>query len=77
MDNGCKLYCDDGQGNNSFLGDLCPIQRADTKLFNFGIFLGALESGIVESTYFPKKFFYCFWWGLRNLRYVCIGSLLI
>ncbi|KAH9677298.1 cyclic nucleotide-gated ion channel 1 [Citrus sinensis] len=67
MDNGCKLYCDDGQGNNAFLGDFCPIQPADTKLFNFGIFLGALESGIVESTYFPKKFFYCFWWGLRNL----------
>lgn len=67
MDNRCILYCDDGHGNNSFLGDLCPIQSADTKLFNFGIFLGALESGIVESTYFPKKFFYCFWWGLRNL----------
>ncbi|GMN44440.1 hypothetical protein TIFTF001_013629 [Ficus carica] len=28
----------------------------------------ALQSGVVESsTDFPQKFFYCFWWGLRNL----------
>ncbi|KAH9646549.1 Cyclic nucleotide-gated ion channel 1 [Citrus sinensis] len=55
-----------GAAFNLFLYMLAS-HPADTKLFNFGIFLGALESGIVESTYFPKKFFYCFWWGLRNL----------
>lgn len=67
MDGGCILYCDHGRGINTILGDLCPIQPPDAKLFNFGIFLDALQSGIVESTYFPKKFFYCFWWGLQNL----------
>ncbi|CAJ1974374.1 unnamed protein product [Sphenostylis stenocarpa] len=39
----------------------------NTTLFNFGIFLDALQSGVVESRDFPQKFFYCFWWGLRNL----------
>ncbi|KAK1578322.1 hypothetical protein Q3G72_029351 [Acer saccharum] len=39
----------------------------NTTLFDFGIFLDALQSGVVESTYFPTKFFYCFWWGLQNL----------
>ncbi|XP_057798629.1 cyclic nucleotide-gated ion channel 1 [Salvia miltiorrhiza] len=49
------------------LTDLCPTQPANTTLFDFGIFLDALQSGVVESKDFPQKFFYCFWWGLQNL----------
>ena len=45
------------------------IKEDENYFFNFGIFLDALQSGVVEtSTDFPQKFFYCFWWGLRNLR---------
>ncbi|XP_027350569.1 cyclic nucleotide-gated ion channel 1-like [Abrus precatorius] len=45
-----------------------PDEIKDKNTFNFGIFFDALESGVVESaTDFPQKFFYCFWWGLRNL----------
>ncbi|KAJ0098529.1 hypothetical protein Patl1_20325 [Pistacia atlantica] len=67
---GCFLFCDDGEGNrnSALLSAACPIQTPNTTQFNFGIFLDALQSGVVESTYFPKKFFYCFWWGLQNLR---------
>jgi cyclic nucleotide gated channel len=36
--------------------------------FQFGIFGGAMQSGIVSSK-FMEKYFYCLWWGLRNLRY--------
>ncbi|MBA0709109.1 hypothetical protein Golax_024173 [Gossypium laxum] len=50
-----------------FLNQSCPIQTPNTTLFNFGIFLNALQSGVVESENFPEKFFYCFWWGLQNL----------
>ncbi|CAK8567551.1 unnamed protein product [Lathyrus sativus] len=65
-----QMYCDDrhGLGNiSTFLNASCPIQNPNTTLFNFGIFLDALQSGVVGSTDFPQKFFYCFWWGLKNL----------
>ncbi|XVF22386.1 hypothetical protein REPUB_Repub12eG0168100 [Reevesia pubescens] len=55
----------------SLLNNSCPFINPDdikdAKFFNFGIFIDALESGVVETSDFPKKFFYCFWWGLRNL----------
>ncbi|XLT23729.1 hypothetical protein HN873_055021, partial [Arachis hypogaea] len=45
-----------------------PDQNQDPNAFDFGIFNDALESSVVNSeTDFLKKFFYCFWWGLRNL----------
>jgi cyclic nucleotide gated channel len=45
-----------------------PDEIKDTKTFNFGIFSDALQSLVIDSTTeFPQKFFYCFWWGLRNL----------
>ncbi|KAL3521623.1 hypothetical protein ACH5RR_019772 [Cinchona calisaya] len=63
-----SLFCsDDYMGFKQVLNVSCPIQTADPTRFDFGIFFEALNSGIVESTDFPKKFFYCFWWGLQNL----------
>ncbi|GAB2293964.1 Cyclic nucleotide-gated ion channel 1 [Dionaea muscipula] len=61
------LYCDEPRGNNTFLSTFCPITTDNTTYFDFGIFLKALESEVVATTYFPKKFFFCFWWGLQNL----------
>ncbi|XP_054779959.1 cyclic nucleotide-gated ion channel 1-like isoform X2 [Prosopis cineraria] len=56
----------------SLLNNACPLIYPDDidhlGVFNFGIFVDALRSRVVESTTnFPKKIFYCFWWGLRNL----------
>ncbi|TKY74116.1 Cyclic nucleotide-gated ion channel 1 [Spatholobus suberectus] len=67
--NTADMYCDpEGSDTiSAFLNASCPIQDQNTTLFNFGIFLDALQSGVVESRDFPQKFFYCFWWGLRNL----------
>ncbi|KAG5050376.1 hypothetical protein JHK85_011479 [Glycine max] len=68
--NTAAMYCDNHQvlgTMSAFLNASCPIQVQNTTLFNFGIFLDALQSGVVESRDFPQKFFYCFWWGLRNL----------
>ncbi|KAM2930678.1 hypothetical protein COP2_037682 [Malus domestica] len=69
--NGCKrstFYCNDRLFQNlTTLNDLCPINPSDAKVFDFGIFLDALQSGVVESTDFPRKILHCFWWGLRNL----------
>ncbi|KAF6173022.1 hypothetical protein GIB67_006398 [Kingdonia uniflora] len=76
---GCKmgdLYCNDDpskQKTNAFLNNSCPTVVSDTTLFDFGIYLSALQSDVVESSDFPQKLFYCFWWGLRSLR--CLPSI--
>ncbi|XVF80224.1 hypothetical protein PTKIN_Ptkin15bG0054000 [Pterospermum kingtungense] len=72
-----ELYCDKNRtkGINQELvkklNESCPLINPDDiknqESFNFGIFIDALESGVVETRDFPEKFFYCFWWGLRNL----------
>lgn len=72
-----SLYCDDGSSNSSFLNESCPIKSSNTTLFDFGIFLEALQSGVTNSNDFPQKFFYCFWWGLQNLRLVLMVCLIL
>ncbi|KAF8114835.1 hypothetical protein N665_0033s0025 [Sinapis alba] len=64
-----SLFCDNNEtsGGNTFLNKSCPVLEPNATRFDFGIFLGALQSGVVESHDFPQKFFYCFWWGLQNL----------
>ncbi|KAL5572094.1 hypothetical protein UlMin_021691 [Ulmus minor] len=56
------------------LNDYCPYIEPDqiekssvSSVFKFGIFYAALNSTVVQSKHFLSKFFYCFWWGLRNL----------
>ncbi|KAF8026978.1 hypothetical protein BT93_E0027 [Corymbia citriodora subsp. variegata] len=67
------LYCSgEPQRNRSFLATACPPIEPDrienSTQFDFGIFIDALQSRVVESTTdFPQKLCYCFWWGLRNL----------
>ncbi|KAL0373807.1 UNVERIFIED_CONTAM: putative cyclic nucleotide-gated ion channel 13 [Sesamum radiatum] len=72
---GCKLddlYCGVvGRGDTSFLNSSCPLLEPDDIKspadFDFGVFLDALKSHVVEQTDFTRKFFNCFWWGWRNL----------
>ena len=73
--NGCEattFYCNGRTIRDiTFLDDLCSINPHNTNAtpFYFGIFDEAVQSGVLESTNLPKKFFHCFWWGLRNLRF--------
>ncbi|XP_062074905.1 cyclic nucleotide-gated ion channel 1-like [Humulus lupulus] len=65
----CNIF---SMNNNSLrnitaLNEFCPINSPDTTIFDFGMYLGALQSGIVGSTHFPNKVLQSFWWGLRNL----------
>lgn len=62
------FFCDDIGQYKFDLSEACPIKSPNTTRFDFGIFLDALDSGVVNSMDFPKKIFYCLWWGLRNLR---------
>ena len=64
-----SFNCDHRFGNLSALHDFCSIDSTNTSTFNFGIFLEARRSGILESMDFPKKLIYSAWWGLRNLRF--------
>ncbi|KAK7835779.1 cyclic nucleotide-gated ion channel 1, partial [Quercus suber] len=62
-----SFNCDHSFGNFSVSHDFCSIDTTNTRAFDFGIFLEARQSGILESTDFPKKLIYTAWWGLRNL----------
>ncbi|XP_024959609.1 cyclic nucleotide-gated ion channel 1 [Cynara cardunculus var. scolymus] len=62
-----SFYCQDESHPVGYLNSRCPIQESNNTPYDFGIFLPALQSGVVNSTDFPQKFFYCFWWGLQNL----------
>ncbi|KAI5332259.1 hypothetical protein L3X38_022388 [Prunus dulcis] len=67
---GCRAtyYCSDSTPRDiTFLDELCPVNPQNAAIFNFGIFLEAIQSGITRSENFPTKFFYCVWWGIRNL----------
>lgn len=73
----CKpeyLYCKESitTGHNLTF-PTCILKKPgdidDQRSFNYGIFFPALSS-VVKSTDFPQKLLYCFWWGLRNLRYI-------
>ncbi|XP_021803175.1 cyclic nucleotide-gated ion channel 1-like [Prunus avium] len=70
--NGCNTSafgCQDHHifRNITFLNDLCPTSPVDTTLFDFGIYITVLQSGISGSTNYFEKFSKCLWWGLQNL----------
>ncbi|KAK9942877.1 hypothetical protein M0R45_008521 [Rubus argutus] len=71
-ENGCEISTLDCVDHKTFknvtlLNDLCPINPSNAMIFDFGIYLDALQSGMLGSTDFPQKFLQCFSWGLRNL----------
>ncbi|KAI9073199.1 hypothetical protein K1719_044808 [Acacia pycnantha] len=56
----------------TLLNSSCPLKNPDDiddpSVFNFGIYIDALRSRVVQSTtHVPHKIFYCLWWGLRNM----------
>ncbi|KVH91106.1 Cyclic nucleotide-binding domain-containing protein [Cynara cardunculus var. scolymus] len=70
-----SLYCGEKrEGDYAFLTTSCPLLQPDeiksSSDFDFGIFLDALQSHVVETKDFPQKLLFCFWWGLRNLSSV-------
>ncbi|ONI21150.1 hypothetical protein PRUPE_2G050400 [Prunus persica] len=81
-ENGCSastFSCHDHHTfrNIAFLNDLCPISPMNATLFDFGIYAKVLQSGIPGSTNYFQKFSYCFWLGLRHLRFVYFSVLFV
>ena len=64
-----SLYCETNTfGNNAFLPIVCSTNGDAKPDPTFGIFLPALRN-VSSSKSFFEKLFYCFWWGLQNLRF--------
>ncbi|GMN66540.1 hypothetical protein TIFTF001_035605 [Ficus carica] len=53
--------------NLTYLNEYCPVDPPNAVVFDFGMFVDAIESRILRKTEFLRKFSRSFWWGLRNL----------
>ncbi|KAK3219183.1 hypothetical protein Dsin_013153 [Dipteronia sinensis] len=60
-----SFNCHKSSGNYRFL-NVCSTKTHNTAFYDFGIYLDALQSGVVEGSYL-QKFMYCFRWGLQSL----------
>lgn len=47
----------------------CPIDLPNATIFDFGIYLYAIQYGMTRSENIVLKMLQGFWWGLRNLRF--------
>ncbi|XP_052290343.1 uncharacterized protein LOC102627720 isoform X17 [Citrus sinensis] len=63
----CSFNCHDNLEDYTFLNEFCPMKTRNATIHDFGIFHGALESGILEGKNFLQKILHCFIWGLQNL----------
>ncbi|GJW94552.1 cyclic nucleotide-gated ion channel 1-like protein [Tanacetum coccineum] len=65
-------YCGEARvGDYGFLNTSCPLlernEIKDSSNFDFGIYLDALQTRVLETTDFCQKILYCSWWGLQSL----------
>nr|XP_043624809.1 cyclic nucleotide-gated ion channel 1-like [Erigeron canadensis] len=72
------LFCEEGRvGDYGFLNTSCPLlernEIKDSTKFDFGIYLDALQTRVLETRDFRQKVLYCSWWGLQSLSSVGQG----
>ncbi|KAK9676684.1 hypothetical protein RND81_11G093400 [Saponaria officinalis] len=70
----CKRLSDPGRGNwflSSNITNLCDPNQSS---YPFGIYGEAVTSKVTSSPFF-NKYFYCLWWGLKNLSSLGQGLL--
>lgn len=63
----CRSIGDSGRASWLRSSNVSSVCNPDTGFFQFGIYADALTYGVTNSRFF-NKYFYCLWWGLRNLR---------
>jgi cyclic nucleotide gated channel len=49
------------------LSNITSLCTPSNSFYQFGIYAEAFDYKLTTST-FVEKYFYCFWWGLKNLR---------
>ncbi|XP_030966773.1 protein CNGC15b-like [Quercus lobata] len=52
--------------NSTNVRSLCVPKATGPSFYQYGIFADAVNSNVIGSLFF-NKYFYCLWWGLRNL----------
>ena len=76
----CHTVNDDARTNwfsSTNVTTLCiPNVTGGPSFYQYGIFGDAVNSNVIGSPFF-NKYFYCLWWGLRNLRYKIVLVILI
>lgn len=69
-------HCDHLKDTNFTVENTKPIldkfcSNSSNTIVDFGIYDSAIQSGLTKSsTDLSDKLLQCFWWGLRNLRFV-------
>ncbi|KAL6128788.1 hypothetical protein ACLB2K_072142 [Fragaria x ananassa] len=64
----CDKMSDLKTSNLSKWDELChPVKEANPEVFDFGIYLYALQSNVTSSTHAVQRMSQSFWWALRNL----------
>ncbi|KAL6124278.1 hypothetical protein ACLB2K_076792 [Fragaria x ananassa] len=64
----CKKMSSMKTSDLSKWDELChPVKEANPEVFDFGIYLHALQSNVTSSTHAVKRISQSFWWALRNL----------
>ncbi|GLU11834.1 hypothetical protein SLE2022_285540 [Rubroshorea leprosula] len=62
----CKRLADPGRNSWFLSSNITNLCTPTTSSYAFGIYGDAVNNQVV-SAHFVNKYFYCFWWGLRNL----------
>jgi len=66
--------CKTVSGNRTIwyeLSNITSLCTTSSGFYPFGIYGEALDANLMSSS-FTQKYFYCFWWGLKNLS--CLGQ---
>ncbi|KAG7947219.1 hypothetical protein I3843_14G082400 [Carya illinoinensis] len=64
----CHRVADPHRNYWSKLSNVSNLCNPDNSFHQFGIYGDALISSVTSSPFF-NKYFYCLWWGLKNLSY--------
>jgi cyclic nucleotide gated channel, plant len=57
--------------NGTLVFSICDANDTDNPNYDYGMFESLLYNRTPNQS-FLKKYFYCLWWGLQNLRYAFI-----
>ena len=72
----CHTVNDDARSNWFSSTNVTNLCTPASNFYQYGIFGDALNSNVIASPFF-NKYFYCLWWGLRNVRYKIVLVILI
>ncbi|ESR35411.1 hypothetical protein CICLE_v10004679mg [Citrus x clementina] len=61
------LHCDNSLTNYTFSNDFCSTKTQNATIYDFGIYVDAINSGVMEQNSLSLRFLLCIRWSLQNL----------